>query len=462
VSLENKIDQLFKEISGLKESVNTLTRQNVILSKKVSELEGKNQTLTDKLHKKNSRNSSVPPSKDENRVKPNQSLRNKTGKKSGGQKGHSGKHLKLQDNPDEIIDHKSKYCTCCGDKLSDHQELVSKRQVVDLPPIQAIIIEHRQYKIECRCGHINKSAFPKAASSPISYGNTIETMIGYLSVRQYMSMERISEFFSQVYNTNLSQGTIANKINSFSSKCIPIYDLIRSRIETSLLVGSDETGCVVNGEKHWMWTWQNEKMTFIAPSKTRGYQAIIDNFPKGFVNGILVSDCWAAQLKTPAVKHQICLAHLLREIKYFVELGHEKWSAKFEKLIYKALKLRKSILENPNISFVNQKQEIKKTCSKLINQEIKAPKKLLALKKRLKKLSDSIWTFLENSFVPPDNNGSERAIRNIKVKQKISGQFRSSTGAQHFAIIRSVLDTINKNGGRIFNSFADIASLVPE
>lgn len=452
---EDKIDRLFTEVNSLKRTVKNL---NI----RVSELESENQALKDKLHKKNSSNSSLPPSKDENRVKPNQSLRKKTNRKSGGQIGHSGNHLKIYDNPDILIDHKSKYCACCGDLLIKHQELVAKRQLIDLPPRQAIITEHRQYKTQCICGHINKPAFPLEASSPISYGNSIEAMIGYLSVRQYMSMERISEHFSQVYNIDLSQGTVANKLKSFADKCHPIYDMIRSRIEYCSIIGSDETGCVVNGDKHWMWTWQNEQLTFIAPSNTRGYKAIIDNFPNGFVNGVLVSDCWAAQLKTPANNHQICLAHLLRELKYFIELGQEKWSAKFQKLIYKALKLKESIIENPNVSYANQIQEIKNTCAKLISQNIKAPKKLLTLKKRLKKLSDSIWIFLKNPLVPPDNNGSERAIRNVKVKQKVSGQFKSTQGAIQFAIIRSVLDTIIKNDAKCFNSLSDIANLVPE
>ena len=455
MNLEDKIDQLFAIINGLNAKINSL-------EKKVTELEQENQALKDKYHKKNSTNSSVPPSKDENRIKPNQTLRKKTGKKSGGQKGHSGTYLRMHDTPDLIIEHKSKYCSCCGDILSAPHVIIARRQVVELPLIQATIKEHRQYAVQCACGQVNKAVFPKDASSPISYGNSIESMIGYLSVRQYMSMERISEHFAQVYNISLSQGTIANKLKSFAKKCLPIYEMIRSRIASAVVVGSDETGCVINGQNHWMWTWQNERMTFIAPSHTRGYQAIVDNFPNGFSNGILVSDCWAAQLKTPALKHQICLAHLLRELQYFIELGHERWSAKFQKLVDRALKLNRTILENPTISFAIQIQEIKETSFSLINQEIKAPKKLLALKKRLLKHSDSIWSFLDNSFVPPDNNSSERAIRNVKVKQKISGQFRSFNGARQFAIIRSVLDTINKNNGKIFNTLSDIAILEPE
>ncbi len=130
-----------------------------------------------------------------------------------------------------------------------------------------------------------------------------------------MSMERISEYFAQVYNIELSQGTIANKLKSFTAKCLPIYDAIRLRIASSSVIGSDETGCIVNGQKYWMWTWQNAILTYIFSSDTREYRAISDNFPNGFENGVLVSDCWTAQLKTPAIKHQLCLAHLLQELR---------------------------------------------------------------------------------------------------------------------------------------------------
>ena len=80
-------------------------------------------------------------------------------------------------------------------------------------------------------------------------------------------------------------------------------------------MGGDETGCVVNGKKHWMWTWQNQKLTYIALSPTRGYKAITDNFSNGLSNAIFISDCWAAQLKTEAKSHQLCTSHLQRELQ---------------------------------------------------------------------------------------------------------------------------------------------------
>jgi transposase len=134
-----------------------------------------------KLYKKNSTNSSIPPSKDENRVKSNQSLREKTGKKAGGQKGHTGTTLKMYDKADSMVDHKTNYCSCCREQLMDEQVLLGRRQVIDMPPIHPIITEHRIYKTVCACSTTNRSQYPKNVASPISYGSTVTATVGYLS-----------------------------------------------------------------------------------------------------------------------------------------------------------------------------------------------------------------------------------------------------------------------------------------
>lgn len=275
-------------------------------------------------------------------------------------------------------------------------------------------------------------------------------------------MERIAELFEQVFNLKISQGTIRNKIGSLAKACLPIYEQIRARIECSRVIGADETGCVVNGNKWWMWTWQNSALTYIAASKSRDYQAIEENFSNGLPNTILVSDCWAAQLKTQARLHQICLAHIQRELKFFIEGFKSRWSGRFLKLIYEALELKKDILKEGRISHKHRIQKIKEESESLLNQKVKGPKKLQALKNRLIKQGNSLWVFLDHFDVPADNNGAERAIRNVKVKQKVSGQFRSQKGAHEFAIIRSVLDTINKNEGKSFLTLTLISDYVPE
>jgi len=457
VDLEQKINELFSKIDSLNKEVSELKKRNRYLENKIEKLEKKKP-------KKNSSNSSIPPSQDPNRIKPNQSLRKKTGKKSGGQKGHKGSTLKMHDKVDQVINHKIANCTCCGKQLGSEQQYIGKRQVVDIPEIKSIVTEHRIYSKKCMCGKINRSKYPQQASSPISYGNNIETMIGYLSVRQYMSMERISEFFGQVLHIKISQGTVSNKLESLAKKCLPMYKEIQKRILSSEVVGTDETGCVINGIKNWVWAWQNNKLTYISVSDTRGYRAITDNFPEGLPNSILVSDCWAAQLKTPSWKHQICLAHLQRELKYFIESQKSRWSRKYINLIYQALELKRKISYPISRIDKNKIKIIKAKSWRLLNQKLKveATDKLHALRKRLLRLSESIWTFLDHQNVPPDNNGSERAIRNIKVKQKVSGQFRSDNGASQFAIIRSVIDTISKNDGNTFDCLSHITDLVPE
>lgn len=455
MSLEDKIDQLFGKIDTLNKRVLELENENTQLKEKIIFLE-------DKLYKKDSSNSSIPPSKDENRIKRNQSLRKKTGKKTGGQKGSKGTTLKMHDNVDTIIDHKIDFCRSCGEKLLGTQEFKGKRQVVDIPPIQPIITEHRIYSTVCRCGKDHTSSYPLEASAPISYGKGVEAAIGYLSVGQYMSVQRIAEFFEQVLNIKLSQGTICNKLRSLAKRCIPFYEEIKNRVENSKVIGADETGCVVMAQKWWMWTWQNSKLTYIAASKSRGYQAILDNFPNGLPETILVSDCWAAQLKTTTHLKQICLAHIQRDLKYFIQSCKNRWSKRFLKLIYKALELKKDILKEVSVNQQERIKKIKGDSNKLLNQIVKGPQKLQTLKNRLSKHSESLWVFLDHIDVPPDNNGAERAIRNVKVKQKVSGQFRSENGAHQFAVIRSVYDTIRKNNGKPFDTLSLVANFVPE
>lgn len=452
MSLDQKISEFFKRIEGLEKKVERLEKENLFLRRKVVTLEDDLEKAKSSKLKKTSHNSSISPSQDQNRVKPNQSLRKKLGRKPGGQKGHKGNTLKMSEKIDFINDHKNTCCTGCGNKLSTEQRYVDCRQVIDIPPIVPVVTEHRIYESTCSCGKLNRAKYPPEATSQISYGNSIESLIGYLSVRQYLPMERMAELLDQVFNLKLSQGTISNKLKSLAKKCEPAYELIKSKIAVSPVVGADETGCVVNGLKHWVWTWQNNKMTYISVSDTRGYRAITDQFPNGLPESILISDCWAAQLKTPSKSKQICLAHIQRELKYFIESCKNRWSRKFLNLIYKALALKKKLISEPAKKLYSEIHKIIDQSTILLNQKVKGPPKLQTLKNRLSKNADSLWVFLHYINVPPDNNGSERAIRNVKVKQKISGQFRSAKGAIQFATIRSVLDTVNKNNGKLFHT----------
>jgi transposase len=242
---------------------------------RVDKLEQENNNLKAELanykNPKNSRNSSIPPSKDENRPLKTKSLRKPTGKNTGGQKGHEGATLVMVGEPNIIIEHKPGYCTRCGNDLSSFTaRLIAKRQVVDIPPIKPQYTEHQLLGIKCTCGHQTVPSFPNGVNAPISYGPNIEALIAYMHTRQYLPIERMSEYFNDTYGLGISQGTICNMLERFAQKATPAYNLIATKLGTSNVVGSDETGARINGKKGWFWTWQNNFLTYIAFSLLKG------------------------------------------------------------------------------------------------------------------------------------------------------------------------------------------------
>lgn len=410
---------------------------------------------------KNSHNSSIPPSVDLKRV--SKSLRESSGKKTGGQMGHTGKTLEFKAIPDSIEEHKPLFCTACGNDLGSAVSVLEEtRQVVDIPPVAAIYTEHRIFKKVCNCGVATCGTFPAQVSASIQYGPRIESMIAYMSSRQYIPFARIAEYFKQVHQLTISEGTIANCLNRFYHKALYAHQTIRARIAGSFVVGSDETGCKINGEKYWIWVWQTKQYNYVTVSKTRGKQAIDDTFPEGLPNSILISDAWAAQLATKTKSHQLCMAHLMRDLKYLSETLKDEWSEKVKQVFNEALKLKKTLLSKDYNNENKAIQDIKNRTNQLLASEHVLTKQAATFKKRLIKNRESLFKFLEYQNVEPDNNSSERAIRNIKVKQKISNQFKTLKGAQIFVVSRSIIDTAIKNNLNIFDSLSYISNFRAE
>jgi len=432
------VEKQAEEIHQLKQEITTLKEEIIVLRK------GKNST-----------NSSKPPSTDFNTKK---SLRKSGEKKSGGQPGHEGHTLEISSSPDQIIKHEACFCRNCGNDLEKTaSRLLEKRQIVDLPPCIPIYSEHQVFVKQCSCGHDNEGNFPEYLKASIQYGSSIESIVAYLSVRQYMSYNRIAQYLRHVYNLPISEGTIANMLIRFASKATLAYQKIKTNLLGSAVVGSDETGAKVNGSKAWIHTWQDKSNTYIICNPSRGSKAIESEFPNGFPKSILVSDAWPAQLKTPAKGHQLCLAHLQRELKHFTEDLKNLWSEKIYALFKESLKVQRN--NQYGLEITNSFQEKLHT---LLSEDIVLPDKINAFRKRLIKNKDSLFKFLMDPQIPSDNNGSERAIRNIKVKQKISGQFKSLQGANCFVIIRSIIDTIIKRGLDVFEGLKQIAKFCPE
>ena len=266
-----------------------------------------------------------------------------------------------------------------------------------------------------------------------------------------------------LFNLPISEGSIDNLLERMTQNAQPVYNTIQQKIQQSEVVGSDETGSSYGGKKGWFHTWQTITLTFIVASLNRGYKTIEQYFKDGFPLSVYVSDCWAAQLKVKALLHQICIAHLLRELCNFEDALSCKWSTTMKQLLLDAIALKKQLAPKDYLYPPETVMQIEERLRQLLLYDHSTShKKIKAFIKRLIKNRYSILTFLHHPKVPPDNNGSEQAIRNVKIKTKISGHFRSERGAARFAILRSVIDTTIKNTKNVFEALTIVANLQPE
>jgi len=413
---------------------------------------------------KNSGTSSTPPSHQIGRSN-TKNFRVKTNRKPGGQSGHEGSTLKIKEFPDKTIDHIPQYCNDCGFDLEGASaNLKESRQEVVIPPVQPLYVEHRSYTKACaQCGKVCTGAMPGHLKGPVQYGVGVGALVSYLSVYQHIPYYRITVLLKDLFGLSISEGTVDNLLKYTAEKALPHYEAICERVQQSGVVGSDETGSRFGGKKGWFHVWQTTSPTFIVASMNRGYQTIKKYFAEGFPLTVYVSDCRAAQLKVAALAHQLCIAHLLRELRNFEDALDCQWSLAMKQLLQEAIALKKQMQPQDYLTPTAAVIKLEQRLSELLQADHRTShKKVQAFVKRLKKNRNSVFTFLHHPKVPPDNNGSERAVRNVKVKTKVSGLFRTEKGATRFAIIRSVIDTTIKNTNNVFEALTLLLNLQPE
>jgi len=357
---------------------------------------------------KNSGNSSLPPSLDFFSLK-NQSLREKSNKKTGGQPGHKGETLLMSPDPDKVIEHKPDgICPRCGRiHPEESYKLIGKRQVIDIPVIKPSVAEHRIFQSLCKCGHVTSADYPAGVTAPVQYGNNLIALTAYLSSRQYVPYYRLTELIKSITTISMSEGTVYNLLNKAANMVLPIYEGIKEEIAKSGTIGSDETGVKVTMNKFWAWTWQTIQATYITISPGRGFATVSQTFPDGFPHSTLVSDSWAAQLKTPAKRHQLCLAHLFRELNYFQELYQIKWVTDLKDVLSRAITLKNRMTPEQYDQPSEERSALLDEFDRLINLELPDKySKIFPLKKRLKKRKQQVFNFLYYPQVPYENNGA--------------------------------------------------------
>lgn len=460
---KNDPEEVFKLFCVMGATITALQEQVVALSEQVDTLQAEVKELKARLDK-NSRNSNKPPSTDEF-IKP-KSQREKSGKKAGGQKGHQGHTLKMSEHPDKVIIHHPEQCAGCGQELNLEQPLkTEKRQVFDVPLPRLEITEHRSHTVNCPCcGLLNKAGFPEAVSQPVQYGKGVIAQIVYLNQYQLIPYNRIVEFFEDLYNLKMSEATIFNALETVHEILGPIEEEIVLGLLRESTIHTDETGVRVEGKRRWLHVVSTDKATSYNWHQKRGSAATkaIGILPK--FTGTMVHDFWKPYYQY-SCKHSLCNAHNIRELKGLFELSGQGWT---EEMIELLLKIKEKT-DSANGLVGAEKAAFNEQYTAIIHTGFAANPPPLPTKKRgrpkkgrvlnmLARLSEhrhEVLAFMEDSSVPFDNNQAERDLRMTKVKQKISGVFRSTKGADMFCRIRGYLSTARKNSVSAFSAITD-------
>jgi len=398
---------------------------------------------------KDSTNSSIPTSKE--LIPRTRSQRQKSGKKPGGQPGHQGHRRQRNADPDKIVRIEASHCESCGASLCEVEGTVGQMaQEVDIPPIVPVTIEYQQIIKVCGCGHCNCPALPIEAE--VTIGPQMAALITYFNVEHSLPYGRLTQITEDVLGFGISEGTVANKLKHMHRLASQLICQIKAHVIASAWTGSDETGTHVGGKTFWQWVWQSALASYYVVDKRRGYAVVKEHFTEEY-QGVLIHDCWSAQNNTPAGAHQLCHAHLVRNLQYAVDKERSVFAYLVQRLLLKSQRAREAIwqegvtAERRQAIIGSYQDELKKVLAMaLIKPEERR------LQKRLIKHQDWIFTFMSYRSVPPDNNSSERAIKAIKLKDKVSGGFRSESGASRFAGLLSLTQTLRKQHLPILDS----------
>ena len=464
VDIERYLEEFRSEIGRLNKSVKDLSDANARLNRRVEALNVENADLRKRLSKfenpeppKNSGNSSVPPSKErmgDEIKRRTSSLRERSGRKPGGQPGHEGNTRMMSEHPDETEDIQPNYCRECGRELSGIEGMEEYREECVGVKITPVVKRLRFLGKTCVCGCRNHVEYTRR-KNPVYLSSEIRALVIYLNIVMCMPYNRIKSFLHDVMRVDISEGSIRNFIGQVGEKANVICDRIASELVKSPVAGADESGFYVNGKLRWAWILQNPRLTLTWIAKGRGAKEVDERVGENALeNTVLTTDRHSAYFSMNVKGHQICIAHLLRNLNWLGELDKKQdWSSRLRELLRKGVHWRNEIPEA--VADISTWME---SLDKLLNENLdKLKKPFRQIRNSLRKLREHVFHFLKDPRVPSHNNASEGGIRILKVKQKRSGGFRSQTGAEDFMAIHSVSDTAKKNN---FSRWEAVLALV--
>lgn len=443
------------------EIILALQKENAELRNLVETLRREIATLQERLNK-NSRNSSKPPSSDGLAKPKPSSLREKSGKKPGAQKGHPGHGLSLVDMPTETIVHKPEQCAGCANYgICESCAMSPARNVVDVE-ISTKVTRHYTGTYACPLlnGKLISGEFPIGVTSGLQYGAGVRALAIALNTGGMMSVERVHEILKGVLGVPISSGTVSNMVSRFGATIGNTAQEIREALLNAPVVNCDETGTRVNGAICWLHSACNENYTWLSVQSKRGREGMEK---AGFLpsyTGTIIHDCWAPYWSFEKLEHGLCGAHLLRELQGIIDNNpRAAWAKSMQSLLKEMNQLHKESVANGETEIQEAMiGKFKKRYSIILGKARQRnpverntrgrPKrsKARALIDRLTEHKDQVCRCLSNLLAPFTNNLAEQSIRMMKVKTKVSGCFRTFSGAETFAAIMTYLHTAMKRG----------------
>ena len=460
---EPTIAELIELVGDLQKRVIELTEENIRLKARVAELEA--QLRTD------SRNSSKPPSSDGLAKPAPKSLRRASGRKPGGQPGHEGTTLRQRSDPDVIVRHEPSGCHRCGSQLDGADQVsLSRRQVFDIPPITVHVTEHQIITRRCRCGTLCTGSAPGGVDAPVQYGPMMHAVIVYLYMGQFLSKKRTAQALSDLFNVPISDGTVAAATTRAAGDLDGFLDRVRAGLRGSKVVNFDETGLRVEGKLHWLHSASTRTLSYLFCHRRRGTVAMQAMGVLPGFTGTAVHDAWAPYDTYTTAAHALCNAHLLRELQAVIDhhtatVGTTAWCWA-DQVTRALLALHHAATANPDhpvdqATITEQTYRIRHALLAATHPSGKLGQKHRALARRIGRRIDDYLKFAHDPDIPFTNNAAEQNIRMAKIRQKISGTQRTTTGAENFAAIRSYLQTAAKQGVSALHALTALARREP-
>lgn len=415
-----------------------------------------------------SSNTSKPPSSDplwKRGTRKNKNTRKNSGMKPGGQKGHKGHKLKKFKHPDKIESHQLSHCPICGSDDIEQQTVI-RRQVLDIPEPKFEVTEHEIYQYKCSCCR-NKvqGGMSLGLNQEIQYGQRLKGLVSYFNVYQLIPYKRLTEALYHLFGIKISQGTISNFNKELQKGVRPYMEAAHQLfISDASLIHSDETGCMVNKRLHWVHVYSDSVKTLLFGHAKRGKEAMQDIAILNQTKATVIHDRFHSYLTYSDIEHGLCNAHILRELKAIVPNTPNDWPDQIKNLLLEAKKKKdQQPLTKRQITRLIHKYEniLRKQRSYYQKKENKL-KQINTTRGKPKRSKDhnlyiALWKhrnmilkFITDPLVPFDNNLAERDFRMLKVKMKISNQFKTAEWLTVHNDIRSYISTAIKQNLNIF------------